>query len=121
MIFAAFLIGVLCGMGMGSGGLFVVYLTVFLGYEQLAAQGLNLYFFIFSTAAALLVHMRTRELPMKRLLYLAAFGVSGCIFGANAAQSISGGTLRTVFALLLIISGIVSLFSGENFQKTLYK
>ncbi len=121
MIFAAFLIGILCGMGLGSGGLFVVYLTVFLGYEQLGAQGLNLYFFIFSTAAALFVHMRTRELPMKRLLYLAAFGIFGCIFGANIAQNISSGTLRTIFAILLIISGIVSLFSGENFQKTLYK
>lgn len=121
MIFAAFLIGALCGMGMGSGGLFVVYLTVFLGYEQLAAQGLNLYFFIFSTAAALFVHMRTRKLHLKRLLYLAAFGIFGCIFGSTAAQSISGGTLRTVFAFLLIISGTISLFSGEKFKKTIYK
>ena len=47
MAFAAFLTALLAGMGVGSGGLFVVFLTVFLDYPQLAAQGLNLYFFIF--------------------------------------------------------------------------
>lgn len=46
MAFAAFLTALLAGMGVGSGGLFVVFLTVFLDYPQLAAQGLNLYFFI---------------------------------------------------------------------------
>ncbi|MBE6679254.1 MAG: sulfite exporter TauE/SafE family protein [Ruminococcaceae bacterium] len=121
MILATFLIAVLCGMGVGSGGLFVVYLTVFLSIEQLAAQGLNLYFFIFSTAAALIIHVKKQNLPIKRLLYLCSFGVSGCIFGAMLAQNISGDALRTVFALFLIISGTASLFSGRNFKKSLYK
>lgn len=121
MIFATFLIAVLCGMGVGSGGLFIVYLTMLLGYEQLAAQGLNLYFFIFATATALLFHMRTRELPIRRLMYLCGFGIIGCIFGAMLAQNISGGALRSIFAILLIVSGTVSLFSGKKIKKSLYK
>ena len=110
MIFATFIIALLCGMGLGSGGLFVVYLTVFLGYEQLLAQGLNLYFFIFATATAMIVHMRTRKLNVKRFLYLCAFGTLGCIFGAVLAQHLGGGVLRNIFAWLLILSGVVSLF-----------
>lgn len=114
MIFATFLIAVLCGMGVGSGGLFVVYLTMLLGYEQLAAQGLNLYFFVFATAFALIIHMRTRDLPIKRLIYLCGFGIIGCVFGAMLAQNISGGILKSIFAILLIASGLISFFQKNN-------
>lgn len=108
-------------MGVGSGGLFVVYLTVLAGYGQLAAQGVNLYFFIFSTAAALLVHARKQKLPLKRLLYVCAIGSVGCTAGAMLAQNLDGGLLRQIFAVLLIVSGAVSLFSGKKIKKTLYK
>ncbi|MBQ2715640.1 MAG: sulfite exporter TauE/SafE family protein [Clostridia bacterium] len=121
MIFATFIIAVLCGMGVGSGGLFIVYLTMILSYEQLAAQGLNLYFFIFATAAALLVHIHSKKLPIKRLIYLCGFGIIGCIFGASLAQMLDGGVLKNIFAILLILSGTISLFSGKKIQKTLYK
>ena len=60
MAIASFLIALLTGMGVGSGGIFVVYLTLLHGVEQLAAQGLNLYFFIFSTAAASIIHLRSK-------------------------------------------------------------
>lgn len=124
MIFATFITALLCGMGVGSGGIFIVYLTMLAGYGQLAAQGLNLYFFIFATAAAMLIHIRARALPIKRLFYLCTFGTAGCIFGASLAQNLDGGLLRKIFAAVLIITGCISLFSGrgrEKFQKTLYK
>ena len=38
---ASFGIAVLSGMGVGSAGLFVLYLTAFAGLSQLQAQGLN--------------------------------------------------------------------------------
>ena len=114
MIFATFLIAVLCGMGLGSGGLFIVYLTVIAGYEQLTAQGLNLYFFIFSTSAALIIHTRKQELPIKRLLYVCFFGSIGCIFGAMLAQNISASLLRNIFAIFLILSGVISLFGHKK-------
>ena len=121
MIFATLIIAILCGMGLGSGGLFVVYLTVFAGYEQLAAQGLNLYFFIFSTAAALIIHLKKQQLPIWRLLFVCGTGAVGCICGAMLAQGLGKGVLRIIFALLLIISGCISLFSGKKMKKTLYK
>ena len=114
MIFATFLIACLCGMGLGSGGLFIVYLTVFAGYEQLLAQGLNLHFFIFSTAAAMLMHAKTHVLPTKRLLYLCTFGSVGCIAGALLAQGLSGNLLTVIFAILLITSGTVTLFTEKS-------
>ena len=114
MIFATFITALLCGMGVGSGGIFIVYLTMLMGYGQLAAQGLNLYFFIFATSAAMLIHIRTRQLPIKRLFLLCASGMLGCIFGASLAQNLDGGMLKKIFAAVLIITGCISLFSGKK-------
>lgn len=120
---ASFIIALLTGMGIGSGGLFVVYLTVAEGVKQLTAQGLNLYFFIFSTATALIIHSRTRSLPFKRLGLICAAGSIGCAGGAYLAQNADASILRTLFAVLLILTGIISFVAQKKkkFQKTLYK
>lgn len=123
MAIAAFIIALLTGMGVGSGGLFVVYLTMIAGLPQLEAQGLNLYFFIFSTAAALMLHSRTQELPRARLAFICLVGSIGCVFGATLAQRLDASLLQKLFAFLLIISGGITLFSPtkKNLQKPLYK
>ncbi len=124
MILASFLIGILTGMGVGSGGLFILYLTMFAGLPQLEAQGLNLYFFLFSTTAAMLLHTRTRHLPYRRLAYICAVGGIACAAGASLAQTLDGSLLRRIFALTLIAAGAITLFTGEKkkkIEKPLYK
>ena len=121
-----FLVAALAGMGVGSGGLYVLYLTVFAGVPQLRAQGLNLYFFIFATAAALLLHARAHPLALRRLLYVCFVGSIGCGGGAWLARQLGGTHLRTIFACLLILTGAVTLFSRnaekkKKFEKTIYK
>ena len=123
MLFASFIIALLTGMGVGSGGLFVVYLTLVRGIEQLAAQGLNLYFFIFSTAAGALIHIRSKKLRLPRLIIICLIGSIGCALGAITARSIDTNLLRQLFAFLLIACGIISLGSGKkggNFFKKLF-
>ena len=129
MTFASFLVACLAGMGVGSGGLFILYLTMLVGLPQIEAQGLNLHFFIFATAAALLLHAKTHPLPFLRLAYVCGVGSIGCAAGAYLAQQMHGGMLRIVFACLLIVTGAVTLFTGdrrkkeknEKNEKTLYK
>ena len=48
-VIASFIIALLSGMGIGSGGLFVIYLTFMTNADQLSAQGANLLFFLFSS------------------------------------------------------------------------
>ncbi len=105
---ASFIIALLTGMGVGSGGLFVVYLTLVKDTPQLLAQGLNLYFFIFSTATATVIHSLSNPLVRLRLLTVCGFGGIGCVFGAILAQNTNAGMLRTVFAFLMIFAGVVS-------------
>ena len=114
MAVASFIIAALCGMGVGSGGLFIVYLTAISGYEQLAAQGLNLYFFIFATAGASILHLKFGKLHIKRLIFICLVGSVGCFFGASLAKIISAKLLKKVFAVFLILSGAISLFDAKN-------
>ena len=125
MPFATFLVALLAGMGVGSGGLFVVCLTLVFGMNQLAAQGLNLYFYIFAAAAALSLHVRTAPFHWRRLAVLCAVGAAGCVFGATLAQSMRLDLLRRIFAFVLMASGAVSYFKKspetKKIKKTLYK
>ena len=41
-----FLISALMGMGVGGGGLLIIYLTLYLNLPQLTAQGTNLLLFV---------------------------------------------------------------------------
>lgn len=42
---ASAIIAILTGLGVGSGGLLVIYLTLVSGIDQPVAQGINLLFF----------------------------------------------------------------------------
>ena len=44
----SFFIAVLSGLGVGSGGLFVIWLTAAYGVSATQARGMNLLFFVFS-------------------------------------------------------------------------
>ena len=59
---AAFIVAVLSGMGVGSGGLFVIWLTMTTDFPQLTSQGLNLLFFLFASGASMLVHLTKRTI-----------------------------------------------------------
>ena len=56
----AFLAGMAAAMGLGGGSFLIIYLTVFAGVSQQAAQGINLVFFIPAAACAVWLHTRNR-------------------------------------------------------------
>ena len=106
---AAILLGALSGMGIGGGGLLVIYLTLIRSVDQISAQGLNLFFFIFASAAALLVHMTKRKIPLGILLYCSAFGMAAAYFGAAAANAVNPVLVRKLFGGMLAIAGGIAL------------
>ena len=113
-LLAALAVAVLSGLGVGSAGLFVVFLTVVEHLPQLTAQGINLVFFLFSSGAALLVHMLRTPLLYGCILLLLIGGIPGCLFGTVVAHAISEGLLRRLFGFLLIASGTLGLFKKER-------
>ena len=105
-IIAGVIGGIVAGMGMGGGTLTIPILTIFLKYEQLRAQGLNLVAFLPMSVVALVIHVQNKLVDFKNTWLLA---VIGCIFslgGALIANNISNKILKKMFALFLIGLGI---------------
>lgn len=112
-----FSVGILSGLGVGSAGLLVVYLTWIDRVPQLTAQGLNLLFFIFSSGAALVVHLLRTPLLYTCILLLLIGGIPGALLGSRLAFYLSGDLLRRLFGCFLIVSGSISLFKKKKAPK----
>lgn len=108
-VIASFIIAALSGMGVGGGGLFVVFLAIFTDTPQIIAQGINLLFFIFSAGSAICVHLSKRQIFGTAVLTMALFGVAGAILGSLLSSVINQSILRKLFGIMLVISGVLSL------------
>lgn len=106
---ASFGIAVLSGMGVGSAGLFVLYLTAFAGLSQLQAQGLNLVFFLLSAGASFLYHVRRRQIPWGLVAFLILCAVPGSLLGAGLMRRLDSATVRRLFGGMLTLAGGSSL------------
>ena len=107
----AFFMGALSGMGIGGGGLLVNYLTLIRHVGQTQAQGVNLYFFLFASAAALFVHCRRRKISYSTVLTIAAAGLPTALAGSLTATASRPELLRSLFGIMLILAGGLSLLS----------
>ncbi len=106
-----FLISTLMGMGVGGGGLFVIYLTLCLNYPQILSQGTNLVFFILSVFASLFIHFKKRSINMKQVGTIIAFGSLGSLLFSRLANHVSPSIPKTVLGVLLITSGIFTIYN----------
>ncbi len=116
-IIAAAVCGVLSGMGVGSGGLFMIYLLLVRDVPQLTAQGLNLLFFLFSAGASLPVNLKKHRPNVRSLLVLCLFGIWGTYLGTRLGGAIDGGVLKKCFGALIAVSGAVGLMGGKGGRK----
>ena len=115
-----FFIAVLTGMGVGSGGLLIIYLTTFHALGQLQAQSINLVFFAFSAGASLLWHYTHRRAEPRHLLPIAAGGIAGSFLGSRLAAVTEPELLSSAFGILLTVSGTLTLWGAikEKIRKT---
>ncbi len=105
----ALITSALAGLGIGGGGLLVIYLAFFTDTPQITSQGINLLFFIFSSAASMLIHLKHRRLPFLLILILAVTGGVGAALGSITALNADPSILRRLFGGLLTVSGIITL------------
>ena len=106
ILIAAFLSAILSGLGVGSAGIFVLYLTLIAGFPQPEAQALNLLFFLLSAGAALLLHIRERRIPLRVVLFLAACAVPGALIGSYLVRVLDPTLIRKLFGGMLVITGL---------------
>ena len=110
----SFLIAILSGLGVGSGGLFVIWLTMAYGVSAPQARGMNLLFFVFSASAALFFHYKRRKLDLRLILSLSLFAVVGTLIGTYVSKFIDPSLLRRLFGGFLVASGLYTLFGKKR-------
>ncbi len=110
----AFLAAALAGMGVGGGGLYIIYLTLIKNVPQLEAQGVNLAFFIVGALSAILLHLSKRNVRIPLVLLVGAFGAVGAFAGSHLAAHLPTEILSKCFGAFLTLCGFRSFFAKNQ-------
>ncbi len=107
--FIGICIAVLSGMGVGSGGLLTIYLTLACEFGQIEAQGINLLFFVLASASSLAVHVCRRKIPWASVGCQTLGALLGAALGAVTATHSNPEVIKLLFGIMLICVGVPSL------------
>lgn len=94
---AGFFTGILSAWGIGGGTLLLLVMSLFLGVDQITAQGINLLYFLPTAAMALVQHRKNGLLGCAGLGRRYPLGAAGG--GAGGVFDYSGGCGGTKKAL----------------------
>ncbi len=114
VILAGLLSGVIGAMGLGGGGVLLIYLTVFAHTEQLTAQGINLLFFLPVGLIAIIIYSIKHLIEWKTVFKLWLGGILGAGGGFLLAKAVDTTLLGKIFAVFLILFGSLQLFSKKK-------
>ena len=106
--------GILGGMGLGGGGILIIYLSLFTDTKQLTSQGINLLFFVPIGLLAVIVYAFKKQIKWKITLKFAAFGLLGSVIGLYLTAFLGGKISGKLFGLLLIILGLLEIFKRNT-------
>lgn len=111
---AAFFAGVFSSMGMGGGGIMIIYFGLFTSIPQVTAQGINVLFFIPIAALSVIIYHIKGLIDWKTALPFAALGIISSFAGSYLANIIDGKLLSKIFGVLILIMGVRQLFSRND-------
>jgi uncharacterized membrane protein YfcA len=109
--------GILGSMGLGGGGVLILYFTLFTDTPQLTAQGINLLFFIPIGILSVIIYSFKKEIKWKTVLTISLFGIVGTFVGFYLSGFFGGDITRKIFGGLIIIMGLMQIL-GTFKKKT---
>ena len=101
-------------MGMGGGGIMIIYFGLFTSIPQVTAQGINVLFFIPIAALSVIIYHIKGLIDWKTALPFAALGIISSFAGSYLANVIDGKLLSKIFGVLILIMGVRQLFSRND-------
>lgn len=108
--------GIVAGMGMGGGTLLIPVLTLALGLEQHAAQGVNVIAFLPAAVAALVVHAKAGRLQLRACVPIILAGALGALGASLLAGVLEAPWLRRMFGVFLVLLACLRVF-GKKLKK----
>lgn len=106
--------GILGAMGMGGGGILIIYFAIFTSLPQSMAQGINLLFFIPIGIFSVIVYWRKRMIRWKIALPFALFGIMGALLGSYCSSFVDNSILSKLFGGLLVLMGLKEFFIKDK-------
>lgn len=119
-ILAGFVSGFVGALGLGGGGVLLMYLTLFTDMSQQKAGGVNLLFFLPVGIMAIIIYMIKKQIEWKIVFKMWLGGSVGVVLGTFLSTRVDTELLREIFALTLIVFGIYILV-GDYFKKIIKK
>ena len=107
---ASFLAGLVGSMGFGGGGILIIYLVIFENLPQVKSQGINLAFFV----PCAVIYTVKKQIKYKEIYPVILGGCIGALFAGFLLKSLKTEYLSYAFAVFLIITGILTFFSGKK-------
>jgi uncharacterized membrane protein YfcA len=107
LVVAGILVGILSSLfGVGGGVLMVPFLVLALGRAQHVAEGTSLLVMVPTAALGVWAHRRRGYVVFRQAVMLAIGGIAGASVGALLALQLPASTLRTLFGILLALTGM---------------
>lgn len=106
--------GILTGFGVGGGTLLMIYMTNFAAVEQTVAQGINLLYFIPTSAGSLYSHIKNGFIDKKAVIPAAVCGSVTTALCSYVATGMDMGLLKKLFGAFLILTGVSELFRKDK-------
>ena len=107
-----FFSGIISGMGIGGGAILIPALIFTQNISQQTAQGINLVYFIPTAIAALIMHIKNKNVDIKTALWVGGSGVLGAIGGSFLANVLGDNILRKMFGIFLLLIGVYEIYCG---------
>lgn len=114
LITGGFLSGAVGALGVGGGGVLIIFLTIFMQFSRKAAAGINLLFFIPIALFSVIIYLRRKQIDIKKALWLAFPGIGGSFLGVWLSQVISTDLISKLFGAVLIFISVKTLFVKEE-------
>jgi len=116
LIISGFLSGVLGSLGVGGGGVLIVFLTFFLSFQRETAAFTNLLFFIPIALFSTIIYTKQKQIDFKKVLFLVPTGLIGSAIGVYLSDVIKTDILTKIFGGILIFISIKTLFTKNKSQ-----
>lgn len=107
-----FFAGIIGGMGMGGGTILIPALVLFASIDPKLAQSINLLSSIPMTIAALIIHIKNKNVEFALVIPIALFGIVGAIGGSLLAEYLHSTILRKSFGIFLFLIGLYEIKKG---------
>ncbi len=117
-VLIGFFSGIISGMGVGGGMILIPALTMLSGVSQHTAQSINLFYFIPTALASLIVHIKNKNIEYSALSII----ITGVVFsalGAFISSKLSADILRILFGIFIFVFGVIEILGSFKKNKSI--